>query len=155
MKFARYLSQTDIPNPNFQVHVLPPGIHHMHTMPLKYTRCHQSDKGKLKMHFKRTVCDFPPEVLIGDASWGPTASHMAVKVGNVDTFCMDGWIRSWYLWCNDHLHKHQKHHYRFDQTPGEFIYHAPCLPHSIHVPLTEPLLTIYAWTGQVVLCQLW
>ena len=35
------------------------------------------------------------------------------------------------------------------QTPGEFIHHPPCLPHSIHVPLTEPLLTIYAWTGQV------
>ena len=76
---------------------------------------------------------------------------MAVKVENIDTFCMDGWIRSWYLWCHDDLHKHQKHHYRFDQTPGEFIYHAPCLPHSIHVALTEPLLTIYAWTGQVVM----
>ena len=35
------------------------------------------------------------------------------------------------------------------QTPGESIHHPPCLPHSIHVPLTEPLLTIYAWTGQV------
>jgi len=53
------------------------------------------------------------QVLSGEASWGPTASHMAVK------------------------------------TPGEFIHHPPCLPHSIHVPLTEPLLTIYAWTGQL------
>jgi len=53
------------------------------------------------------------QVLAGEASWGPMASHMAVKV------------------------------------PGEFIYHSPCLPHSIHVPLTEPLVTVYAWTGQL------
>ena len=44
-------------------------------------------------------------------------------------------------------------HCIIEQSPGDFIYHAPCLPHSIHVPLTEPLLTIYAWTGQVIILK--
>jgi len=53
------------------------------------------------------------QVLVGAASWGPTATYLT------------------------------KHH------PGDFIYHAPAVPHTMHVPENEPLLTVFAWTGNV------
>ena len=49
----------------------------MRTMQLKYTRYQKGSN-------ERTYSDIWQKVLIGDASWGPTASHMAVKVGIVD-----------------------------------------------------------------------
>ena len=35
------------------------------------------------------------------------------------------------------------------KKPGSFIFHPSAMPHTIHVPESEPLLAIYAWTGQI------
>ena len=33
--------------------------------------------------------------------------------------------------------------------PGSFIFHPSAMPHTIQVPKAEPLLALYAWTGQL------
>jgi len=53
------------------------------------------------------------QVLIGDASWGPTQSYRSRKI------------------------------------PGDFIHHAPATPHCVKVPQIEPLLTLFAWSGNL------
>jgi len=38
-------------------------------------------------------------------------------------------------------------HHLAPVSPGEYLYHPPATPHTIHVPPDEALLAIYAWTG--------
>ena len=36
-----------------------------------------------------------------------------------------------------------------EKKPGTYIFHPSAMPHAIHVPKEDPLLAIYAWTGQI------
>jgi len=39
--------------------------------------------------------------------------------------------------------------YMTQRVPGDLIYHAPAIPHAIHVDEDKPLLTVFAWTGKL------
>ena len=39
--------------------------------------------------------------------------------------------------------------YLTQRTEGDIVYNAPAIPHAIHVGEEEPLLTVFAWTGNL------
>ena len=98
---------------------------------------------------------FKSAIIVGSAQYGAQFLSDKLLVGLT-------WLAPGTQYPTHAQHAHEVYHIRIgsaawgpthdtleQKKPGSFIFHRSAMPHTIHVPESEPLLAIYAWTGQI------